>query len=386
MAFEFIRHSLEHKARHGLLRQRLCIKPLNDNQIQLDGKTYLNFSSNDYLGLAQSQALARHWQQGIDELGAGSGASPLVTGYHQAHAELEQYIQALTGREAVLLFNSGFAANHALCQALMSDGGTIVADKLSHASLLDGALASDGRLLRFKHNDLAHLQQKLQQTQGDTLVVTEGVFSMDGDVAPITEIVSLAEKHQSWVMLDDAHGFGVFGESGAGSCELHQLNQQQVPVLMATFGKAIGTAGAFVAGSQQLIDFLVNSARHYIYSTAMPAHQARATLAALQLIKQQPERRQQLQQNIQHFRHLAKQHSLALTDSETAIQPVIIGDNQQSLNVSHKLKQQGLWVTAIRPPTVPKGTARLRITLNALHTPQQIETLVKAIAEALAHV
>jgi len=382
MAFEFIQHSLEQKAQQGLLRQRVCIQPVTNNQIQLNGTQYLNFSSNDYLGLAQSQELASCWQQAIDECGGGSGASPLVTGYHPAHFELEQYLLGLTGREAVLLFNSGFAANVAICQALMSEGGSIVADKLSHASLLDGALASNGRLLRFKHNDLAHLQQKLTQAEGDTLIVTEGVFSMDGDMAPVVELTAIAERHKAWLMLDDAHGFGVLGDNGAGSVELYGLQQQQVPVLMATFGKAIGTAGAFIAGSQQLIDFMVNCARHYIYSTAMPAHQAKATLGALLLLKQQPQRREKLTENIQLFRQLAQQQGLVLTESTTPIQPVIIGDNVKSLEVSQKLKQQGLWVTAIRPPTVPAGTARLRVTLNALHTQQQIQFLVAAIAEA----
>jgi 8-amino-7-oxononanoate synthase len=364
--------------------------------IQVDGQHYINFSSNDYLAMRRSNVVAQAWVDGISEFGAGSGASPLVTGYTHVRQALEEYLATALGREKVLLFNSGFAANQAICQALFSisnnktetgkkTSGTILADKLIHASFIDGAQACDATLNRFRHNDLTHLQTLLNKTStdADVLVATESVFSMDGDQAPIGDILAITQNSPAWLMVDDAHGFGVLGQQGLGVVDLHNLNQEQLPVLMATFGKAIGTAGAFIAGSSELIDYLVNFARHYIYSTAMPAAQAYATLACLQS-KKRLINKDVLEQRIQQFQVLSKAAGIPVMPSDTAIQPVLIGDAEAVLTASNKLKKLGLWVSAIRYPTVPKNTDRLRITLTAGHTEQDIQALVDALQLVLS--
>jgi 8-amino-7-oxononanoate synthase len=309
-----------------------------------------------------------------------------VTGYTSAHQALEEYLAAGLKREKVLLFNSGFAANQAVCQALFSQSPTkshdlIIADKLMHASFIDGAQASGVKLARFKHNDLRHLDKMLSSADdfvNNVLVATESVFSMDGDQAPLRQIVPLTEQTKAWLMVDDAHGFGVLGQHGIGVIEAHNLSQQQVPIVMATFGKAIGTAGAFVAGSADFIDYLINFARHYIYSTAMPAAQAYATLMSLQS-KQISQCRAVLSERINLFKVLAEHAGLKLMPSETAIQPVHIGNAAQALAASQKLKELGLWVTAIRYPTVPKHTDRLRVTLTAGHEERDIHALIDAL-------
>jgi 8-amino-7-oxononanoate synthase len=382
MAFEFIQTSLAERREQSLFRQRHVIEEASGTLIKVDGQHYINFCSNDYLGMRQSLPVMQGWVDGISEYGGGSGASPLVTGYTSAHQALEEYLAEALGREKVVLFNSGFAANQAVCQALFKDAsghkGAIVTDKLIHASLIDGALAADTDLLRFRHNDLDHLKQLLNKVQGDVLVATEGVFSMDGDQAPLAEIQNIVAAHQAWLMVDDAHGFGVLGETGMGSLESTKFGQHKVPILMATFGKAIGTAGAFVAGSRDLIDYLINFARHYIYSTAMPPAQAVATLASLNAIRK-PEKRQQLQQNIQQFKHLAGKAGIQLMPSDSPIQPVLIGDASAAVAASERLKSLGIWVSAIRSPTVPKGTDRLRVTLTADHQSADILALVDAL-------
>jgi 8-amino-7-oxononanoate synthase len=357
--------------------------------------------------MRRSNVVAQAWIDGISEYGGGSGASPLVTGYTNAHQALEEYLASELNRDNVLLFNSGFAANQAVCQALfnrpvssqaafgqavsgqaVSDQSSaknedvIIADKLMHASFIEGARASRANLTRFEHNNTEHLQMLLHSSgaikQTNTLVATEGVFSMDGDQAPLHQIVTMSQQADAWLMVDDAHGFGALGKHGRGVIETHNLSQQQVPIVMATFGKAIGTAGAFVAGSHDFIDYLINFAKHYIYSTAMPAAQAYATLMSLQA-KQSDERRAILAQRIEEFKLLANKAGLTLMPSNTAIQPLLIGNAEKALAISKKLKSLGLWVTAIRYPTVPKHTDRLRITLTAGHETRDIEALVDAL-------
>ena len=369
MAFDFITQSLSQKTEQGYLRRRICVEYEKDGIVCIDGQHYLNFASNDYLGMRQDPGLLQSWVEGLAQFGGGSGASPLVTGYTQAHAALEAYLEENLQREAVLLFNSGFAANQALCQALFADGGNIVADKLMHASFIDGSMSSKGTLKRFRHNDTRHLESLLSKAEGDTLIASEGIFSMDGDVAPVNALVNIAESHKAWFMLDDAHGFGVLGDSGLGSVEAYQLSQQQLPVLMGTFGKAIGTAGAFIAGSQSLIDYLINHARHYIYSTSMPPAQAIATLYSLTKIAN-GEARDRLKENIQNFKDLAASCGFTILPSDSAIQPLITGDPNSASGLSRALCDRGIWVPAIRYPTVPKGSDRLRITLSATHTPR----------------
>ncbi|MFT6898944.1 MAG: 8-amino-7-oxononanoate synthase [Paraglaciecola sp.] len=392
MAFDFISQALADRRSQGLYRQPHCIGESSATMLLVDGRHYINFSSNDYLGMRQSTAVLQGWVDGISQFGGGSGASPLVTGHTSAHQALQDYLAEGLGREKALLFSSGFAANQGICQALMQAGSHIVADKLMHASLLDGALASKGQLSRFRHNDIGHLKGQLgnirqrgsqqQAPQRDILLATEGVFSMDGDQGPLAELVAVADQHQAWLMVDDAHGLGVLGNSGLGSVQAQNLSQQQVPVVMGTFGKAIGTAGAFVAGSADLIDYLTNFARHYIYSTAMPPAQAVATLASFTEIKHSA-RRDALHNNIQLFVAGAKSAGLKLMPSDTAIQPVLIGNAQATLDASDRLKALGVWVTPIRSPTVPKGTDRLRVTLSSAHQPRDISALVDALSLVL---
>ena len=290
MAFHWLDDSLSARAEQGLLRQRHCQQYEKDSIICINGEHYLNFSSNDYLGMRQHEGVLQSWVEGLAQFGGGSGASPLVTGHTQAHLALEAYIADGLNREAALLFNSGFAANQALCMALFphmshpnksASAGHIIADKLMHASFLEGAqcVSDSAKLRRFKHNDLSHLESLLSSVcqsqvpdavgnsganQQDTLIASEGVFSMDGDVAPCEDIAELATKYNAWFMLDDAHGMGVLGENGFGTAEALNLSQQQAPIVMGTFGKAVGTAGAFIAGSQTLIDYLVNFSKHSI--------------------------------------------------------------------------------------------------------------------------
>lgn len=378
MAFEHLQDSLQSLANDCLLRRRTILQDDYDGVIKVNDKHYLNFSSNDYLGHRQHQDILQSYVEGLSRHGAGAGASPLVTGYSQCHQALEAHLATSLKREAVILFSSGFAANQAICQALLNDGDTIISDKLMHASFIDAAIHSPATLLRFKHNDMHHAQQQLAKATGHRLCVSEGVFSMDGDQGELDALQTLSAQHNAWLMLDDAHGFGVLGETGMGSVESANLNQDQCQIVMGTFGKAVGTGGAFVAGSQILIDYLVNTAKHYIYSTAFSAAQAKATLTSIELI-QSGGARHKLLDNIQYFKTLAKAHDLPLLASDSAIQPYVIGDPAKALNASECLKGLGLWVNAIRSPTVHQGTDRLRITLSALHQYKDIDALVDGL-------
>ncbi|TPV54079.1 8-amino-7-oxononanoate synthase [Aestuariibacter sp. GS-14] len=379
MAFEFIDTQLALRQQDGYYRQRTCIDYERDGVIAINGKHYLNFGSNDYLGLRHDQGVLQAWVEGLAQFGGGSGASPLVTGYSAAHRELEQVLAEALNRDAVLLFSSGFAANQALCQALFAEQGDIVADKFMHASFIEGATASAARLRRFAHNDYEHLSAILaKSTSEHRLIASEGVFSMDGDSPDMAQLVGHAESSNSWLMLDDAHAFGVTGKFGLGSIDAYQLSQQQCPVVMGTFGKAVGTAGAFIAGSHALIDYLVNYARHYIYSTAFPPAQAVATLHALSRVTQGSER-EKLHSNIAHFRARARQEGLQLMDSQSAIQPVVVGSPTRAMALSVELANRGLWVPAMRHPTVPKGTDRLRITLSASHAERDVDALIDGL-------
>lgn len=377
MPFEFIQSALQQRRSQGLFRQEQIVQDYQQQFVVVDGKRYLNFSSNDYLGLGQEPASKQN-----DDLPLGSGGSSLVTGYSKQHQYLCEFLAERLDREAVLIFSSGFAANSSICQALGNQGKThIVTDKLAHASMIEGAMSSRCQFNRFRHNDLTHLDSQLNRTSGDVLVMTEGVFSMDGDVAPVKPLVDLCTEHQSWLCIDDAHGFGVLGEQGFGTLELHGLNQQEVPVLMGTFGKAIGTSGAFIAGSHGLIEYLTNYARHYIYSTALSPFHIERTLHNLKLCQKQHWRREKLQANIAYFKTEMSDRSDRLLPSDTAIQPVAIGDPTKAIHVANTLKEKGLWVTAIRHPTVPKNTDRIRITLTALHEFDDISLLTKSLKE-----
>lgn len=354
----------------------------------VEGRELLNFCSNDYLGLASHPRVIESLRQGALRYGVGSGASHLVCGHSAAHHMLEEALADFTGRPRALLFGTGFAANTGTLGALLKAGDTVLQDRLNHASLLDGALASGARLRRFAHSDTAALAAQLTHVSAQgcdksaCLIAVDGVFSMDGDIAPLAAMAQLGQQHAAWLMVDDAHGFGVLGERGAGSTEAAGLGMSEVPVLMATLGKALGCAGAFVAGSEDLIEALLQLARNYVYSTAMPPAVAVAGLTALNLMRQEPERRACLLARVAQFRQGAKALGLALVAGATgAIQALIIGDARRAMYISKKLAERGLWVAAIRPPTVPAGTARLRITLSAAHTEADVELLLAVLAD-----
>ena len=349
----------------------------NGRWLQTGAQQYLNFSSNDYLGLSQDAAVIAAWQQGAQRYGVGSGGSGHVTGYSLPHAQLEQQLADWLGYPRALLFISGFAANQAVLTALTAADDRILADKLSHASLLEAATHSPAQLRRFAHNQPDSLHKLLNKPcSGQTLVVTEGVFSMDGDSAPLVAIQQHTAAAGGWLLVDDAHGIGVRGAAGRGSCELQGVKPE---LLVVTFGKAFGLSGAAVLCQEPVAEYLLQYARHLIYSTAMPPAQACALQAALLRIQQGDDLRQRLQQRITQFRCGAAALPLQLGASETAIQPLLVGDNQQTVALAEQLRAAGLWVTAIRPPTVPPGGARLRITLSAAHESEDIERLLEVL-------
>lgn len=348
--------------------------------MKIDGAEYLTFCSNDYLGLANHPNLIKAFQRAADEFGVGSGAAHLVNGHSYYHAKLEEALAEFTGRESALLFSTGYMANLGVITALLNKDDGVFEDKWNHASLLDAGLLSGARFQRYLHNDSENLITRLKRSDARRkLIVTDGVFSMDGDEADLQALSQTAQAHDAWLMVDDAHGLGVLGETGAGICEAQQQGQEDVQILMGTLGKGMGTAGAFVAGSKELIEYLTNFARPYIYTTAMPAAIAAATLESIELVKSEPKRRAHLQALIAQFKTGAQELGLNLMASDTAIQPVLVGDAQLALNMSEQLRTQGIMVTAIRPPTVPAGTARLRITLSAVHTSQQVDQLLQAL-------
>lgn len=347
--------------------------------LEYEGQRYRNFSSNDYLGMSQHPMVIRAWQQGAEQYGTGSGGSGHVTGFSHAHRDLEAELAQWLGYPRALLFISGFAANQAVIAALMSEKDRIVADRLSHASLLEAAALSPAALRRYQHNDSQHLARLLSSAvEGQQLVVTEGVFSMDGDSAPLTNVAEATTQAGAWLMVDDAHGIGVKGEQGRGSC-WHQGVRPEL--LVVTFGKAFGLSGAAVLCSDSLADYLLQFARHLIYSTSMPPAQAVALRASLEVIRsgEGDERREVLAQHIASFRAGAQGLDYQLTPSESAIQPLIVGENARTLELAKTLREKGCWVTAIRPPTVPTGTARLRLTLTAAHTREDIDTLLEVL-------
>lgn len=375
-----IEQALAQRHQQAAYRCRQVVEGNNGRWLQISGREYLNFSGNDYLGLSQDPRVIAAWQQGAQQYGVGSGGSGHVIGYSAAHQQLEQQLASWLGYSRALLFISGYAVNQALMAALPQAGDRILADKLSHASLLEGALHSAAQLRRFQHNQPESLQTLLSTPcDGETLVVTEGVFSMDGDSAPLEALHQISRQAGGWLLVDDAHGIGVVGEQGRGSCWQQQVYPE---LLVVTFGKAFGLSGAAVLCDDKVAEYLLQFARHLIYSTTMPAAQACALSKAVECIQQGDILRQRLHQNIALFRRGATSLGLTLTDSLTAIQPLIIGDNPQTLALATRLRAQGIWVTAIRPPTVPPGMARLRLTLTAAHQPPDIERLLEALRDS----
>ena len=377
MAFNFIAEHLVERQADALLRKRQLVEQSSGRFIQVAGKQYLNFASNDYLGFADDfiEIQAQH---------LGSHSSALVNGYNKPQQLLEQRLCELLGYESAMLFNSGFSANSSVLKALFQDksvaqSSAIFQDKLNHASLIDGGLHSAAAMVRFNHNDLKHLESRLQKSKAKhKLIVSEGVFSMDGDQAPIEALCKLAKQYNACLMIDDAHGFGVLGEQGLGSCESIKPD-----LLIITFGKALASSGACLLASKQMIDYMLQFNREYIYSTAMSPLMASCTLERLEKLLKADKRRAQLSENIAYFRALAKEHNLALMESTTAIQPLVLGDAEHTLAVANKLKSKGVWLTAIRPPTVPFNTARLRVTISSAHQADDIKQLVYSLVECL---
>ena len=372
--------ALDERRQQHLYRQRSNLNSRCAATIMVDGKSQHNFCSNDYLGLAGHPDIAKALQQGADKYGTGSGASHLISGHSQAHEQLEQELAEFTGRPRALLFSTGYMANMGVISALVGRRDLVLQDRLNHASLLDGGLLSRADLQRYKHANTEDLAARLSASNAERkLVVTDGVFSMDGDLPPLESMAVVTNQHQGWLMVDDAHGFGVLGKHGGGLIEALDLSIEQVPILVGTLGKAFGTFGAFVAGSEALIETLIQFSRSYIYTTALPPAVAVASSASLKILQAESWRREKLVSLVSRFRLGAKQIGLDLMDSQTPIQPVQINNDQRVMEINQQLRAKGFMVGAIRPPTVPAGSGRLRMCLSATHTEDQIDQLLEAL-------
>ncbi|OUD15220.1 8-amino-7-oxononanoate synthase [Thioflexithrix psekupsensis] len=381
---DFLNAQLAQRHRDQLYRQPWPHHGKQQPLLRHHGRDYLSFCSNDYLGLASDSRLIDTLQHASKDYGIGSGASHLVSGHHQAHQELESALAKFLGRERALVFSTGYMANIGVMTALMGREDAIFADKFNHASLVDGSLLSRAQSQRYAHLDMAALANLLARSEKKhRLIISDGVFSMDGDIAPLPELLHLAQQYDAWLMLDDAHGLGVLGETGRGT-EAYFNALNSVPILVGTFSKAFGGMGAFVAGSALLIDYMIQAARSYIYTTALPPALAEVNRHALHLAQTESWRREHLHFLIDYFRQQAKILNIPLMPSITPIQGIILGSAERALTVSQALWQRGLFVTAIRPPTVPLHRARLRITFSALHQKEQVDQLLSALAELLS--
>ena len=383
-----------------LYRVRRVVSGTHGAAITVEGRRCINFCSNDYLGLAADPRVAAAASAALGRCGTGSGASALVSGHNAEHARLEEELADFIGRPRALLFSSGWAANLGVLRALFGKADTLVCDELNHASLIDGARLAGARYERVPHGDVPAFEAAMNAAAGreGTLgLVTDSVFSMDGDLADLPALAAISRRHGATMITDDAHGFGVLGATGRGAVEHWSSaavaspetgNQQPTTavapdVYIATLGKSLGTAGAFVAGSEVLIEYLIQRARTWVFSTAPPPAIAAAARAALRIVREEPEHRRRLHANIRRFRAGAVQLGLPISPSLTPIQPLILGEAARALELSRKLFERGYWVAAIRPPTVPPGTSRLRITLSAAHTAEQIDGLLEAVASGL---
>ena len=355
--------------------------------IVVDGQSLLSFCSNDYLGLANHPDLKQAFITAVEQEGVGAGAAHLLTGHSRYHQQLEEELADFMGYERALLFSSGYQANMGIIDGLMVRGAVIIQDKLNHASLLDGGRLSAAKQVRYRHADMSALGLRLEQTKDiqNRLIVSDGVFSMDGNTAPLPELIAITKQHNAGILIDDAHGLGVLGATGRGCIEHFNIKQSDSPMIMGTFGKALGTAGAFIAADSVVIETLIQQARSYVYTTAQPTAIAAATLASLKLVQTESWRREKLQSLIKQFRAGAQELGLNIMPSETAIQPIVIGDDKHAIKIGKMLEEKGILVGVIRPPTVPEGSSRLRITLSANHNEQHIVELLDALEFAYAH-
>lgn len=368
----------------GLRRRRHLLESAQGAHVRVDGTDYLSFCSNDYLGLAADTRIAEAAADSMRRLGVGAGASHLVCGHHRAHEELERSLAEFVGTPGALLFSAGYLANLAVVGVLAGRSSEVFADRLNHASLNDAMLLSRARCRRYAHCDLTALETLLAASAAaDKIVLTDSVFSMDGDIAPLVSIARLCERYDAWMVIDDAHGFGVLGANGGGALRHFGLDSSHI-AYVGTLGKAAGVAGAFVAGSAELIELLIQRARTYIYTTASPPHLACAVLKSIEIMRNEPWRRQHIAELAGRVSRELKLRTWRLQASPTAIQPVIVGDNTQCVWLSEILAADGILVPAIRPPTVPKGSARLRISLSAAHTAADLDRLIEALQRAEA--
>lgn len=376
-----LQQKLQHIKSQNLYRRRRVLQSPQGVEVQIDGERLLSFCSNDYLGLAADPRVIEAAQWGTKQYGVGAGASHLVTGHTTPHHNLEQELAEFIGAERALVFSTGYMANLGIFAALMDRHDLIVEDKLNHASLIDAARLTKSKVRRFAHADAAMAANLLESKAGNRLIATDAVFSMDGDIAPLSDLLKLAKSNKAWLLADDAHGLGVLGENGRGSFSAAGLALGDPVIYMATFGKALGTFGAFVAGSDDLIETLIQRARTYIYTTALPPAVAEATRASLRIVREEDWRRERLQQLTAQFQRGVTELGLKMMPSSTAIQPLVLGSEDAALNAAEVLQARGILVPAIRPPTVPAGTARLRITFSALHEAHHVDRLLDALAQ-----
>ena len=376
-----IREDLQRLRAQHLYRTRRVLDSPQGVEVRVGSEILLSFCSNDYLGLANDARVVGALQNGAQRYGAGSGASHLVTGHSATHHALEEELATFVGAERALLFSTGYMANLGVASALLDRHGTVFEDKLNHASLIDAARLSGAQVKRYAHGDLARLELQLAASEGKRLILTDGVFSMDGDLADVARLTALAQQHAAWLLVDDAHGLGVLGAHGRGTLEHFGLQPQAPLILLGTLGKAFGSFGAFIAGDEDLVEYLIQHARPYIYTTALPPAVAEATRASLRIVQQEAWRRDTLNARIAEFRSGAAQLGFTLLDSATPIQALILGEAQAAVAASDALRARGLLVPAIRPPTVPAGSARLRVTFCAQHSAQHVERLLEALAE-----
>ena len=380
---------LQNLQQQQLYRSRRLVETPQGVTLNIKGKELINFCSNDYLGLANHPDVRQAFKKAVDDYGVGSGASQLVTGHQKPHHALEEELADFLGRDRVLVFSTGYMANLGVLSALSERKDEIIEDKLNHASLIDAALLSRAELTRFTHKDYLSLDIRLAQSKAKTkFVVSDGVFSMDGDKADLITLINVTQKNNAVLMIDDAHGIGVLGKKGCGIIEELDVSQSDLPILVGTFGKAFGTFGAFVAGSEALIENLINFSRSYIYTTAMPAAVAEATRMSLKMIKQSEGLREKLQQRITQFRKGCDELDIPIAvaaeyGQHSAIQPLIVGAADKAVKLSQALQREGILISAIRPPTVPQNTSRLRITFSANHTAEHIEHLLSALNRQL---